>query len=134
MTFTPGIMTITNITQAIPAVVTTLLNHNCVTGQVVRMFIPPTSGMWELANKILNITVLTPSTYSLQYTQTPYVDVDSRSFTSFINVSTGTPAQANCIGQGATPILSPNPYFTKGVAESLPDNPVLNNSTIEIPF
>ena len=134
MTFTPAIMTVTNITRAFPAVVTTQQNHNCVTGQVVRLFLPPTSGMQQLANKVLSITVLTPTTYSLQYTQTPYENVDSSQFEPFIAVSTGTPAQANCIGQGATPILSPFPYPLKGVAETLPNNPVLNDSTVEIPF
>lgn len=134
MTFTPALMIVTNITQALPAVVTTEVNHNLVTGQVVRMVIPKPYGMQELANKVFSITVLSPMTYSLQYTQTPYENVDSRFYTPFTNVGTGTPAQANCIGQGATPILSPYPYLVNGVAETLPNNPTLNDSTVEIPF
>ena len=134
MTFTPPIMTITAITNAIPAVVTTAQDHELKTGQVVRLLIPVPYGMQELANKILSVSVLTTTTYSLQYTQVPFVDVDSRLFTAFVNVGDSQPAQANCIGEGATPINSPYPYLLKNVAYSLPDNPVLNDSTVEIPF
>lgn len=127
-------MIVTDITQAKPAVVTTESAHKLVTGQVVRMVIPKSYGMQQLTNMVFSMTVLSPTTYSLQYTQTPYTDVDSRFYQPFVNVDTGTPAQATCVGNGATPIIFPSPYLVRGTAESLPNNPTLNDSTIEIPF
>ena len=134
MTFTPGIMTITSISRSLPAIVTVIPATTLTTGQVVRLVIPPSYGMQQLANKIVQISVISPTIFSLQYTQSPFHDVDSRDFDPFIDLGTGTRAQANCIGQGATPVEAPYPYLTNSVAVSKPNNPLLNNSTVEIPF
>jgi hypothetical protein len=135
MTFIPGVMIITDITRAIPAVVTTQNVHNLVTGQVVRLNVPPAYGMLQLNDKRLSVTVLSTTKFSLQYRQAPeFFNVDSRNFEPFVNAGIGTPANATCSGEAPTPITSPYPYLNNGIAYSLPDNATNNNSTVEIPF
>lgn len=132
--FIPNLMQVTAITQAIPAVVTTASNHNLITGQKVRLLIPYSYGMQQVNKQIFSITVLTPTTFSLQFTQTPYTDVNSIIYDPFVNLGTGTPAQATCIGDGATPLITTPPSITNNVAISSYDNATYNASITEVPF
>lgn len=107
MVFYPLPQTITAITQANPAVVTTDSNHNLTTGQVIRLNIPKPYGMQELDHQTAIITVVSVTMFSLQKTQVPpAVDIDSRQFQAFTNVGTGTPPQIIPIGNGPTPQLN----------------------------
>lgn len=64
--YRPQLMVVTAITQASPAVVTTNINHNYLTGTIVRLWIPLEAGMQQLANQEqLIITVLSPTTFSI---------------------------------------------------------------------
>lgn len=135
MTFTPALMTITDITQALPPVVTTEDDHGIFTGEIVRMIIPPDYGMTEINNRSYIVTVLSADTFSLQYSQTPiHLDVDARTYTAFTNPATGTPAQAIPIGSGPTPDLGTFLTIRNGIATTTTNDQVFNDSTIPIPF
>lgn len=134
MSFTPTRYQISDITQANPAVVTITTNPVLTTGQVVRILIPKAYGMQELNNKLVSISVLTSSTYSLQYTQIPFVNVDSTKFSPFVNVGTGTPPQMIAVGSGPTPSESPGVFSVPSNYDSLLGDAQTNTSTSEIPF
>jgi hypothetical protein len=134
MVFSPALMTVTNITQALPAVATTALAHGLTTGQVVRFFVPKAYGMTQLAGIPLQVSVLSSITFSLQYSQVPFVNVDSRHFTAFVNAGTGTPCTANAIGSAPTPITNTAPQLQNNTADSLLGDATANISTVEIPF
>ena len=136
MTFSPARSPIANITQANPAIVTTTVNHNLTTGQIVRVHVPPNFGMFQLNNLLLSVTVLSPTTFSLQYVQTPqYVDVDSTNFQAFTTpAKPGFTAEIIAAGSGPTPQLEPPVYIQNGVAISRYEDATYNNSTVEIPF
>ncbi len=136
MTFSPPRSAITNITQAYPAVVTTALAHGLQTGGIVRINVPVTYGMVELNRQSFIITVLTSTTFSLQYSQVPNrVDVDSRTYTAFtIPAVSRFTAEVLSIGSGPTPITNLPVYIQNGTAVSTTGDQVFNNSTVEIPF
>ena len=63
--FYPRKRVVSNITQASPGVVTTLVDHGYVTGQKVRMKVPAGCGMTELNDVEVTVTVVTASTFSI---------------------------------------------------------------------
>lgn len=136
MTFTPDRLVISAITQADPCVVTTSTDHNLTTGQVVRLHVPKNYGMVELNQQLVSITVLSSTTFSLQYTQVPPAqNVNSTSFTAFtIPSNPGFTAEVLPVGSGPTPITSPSPYATNNVCDSLIGDATVNDSTTPIPF
>ena len=135
MTFQPDRVAISNITQANPAVVTTSVNHNMTTGQVVRTIVPQNYGMVELNKQQLQISVLSPTTFSLQASQNPFINVNSTSFTAFTTPSKPSKtAEVLPIGSGPTPLTNTQPQITNGVCDSLLGDATSNNSTVSIPF
>lgn len=128
MTFTPTRVSISNITQANPGVVTTSPNHNMTTGQIVRMHVPQTYGMIELNQKLVSITVLSANTFSMQYSQvTPPINVDTTNFAAFSVPSTSQfTAEVLAVGSGPTPKLSPQTYVVNNVCESNVDDAITN--------
>ena len=124
-------------TQANPCVVTVSEDHNLTTGQVIRLTVPRAYGMTELNGKLVQMTVLSATTFSLQYSQCNpigMINVDSTDFQPFTNVGTGTPPQVFPVGSGPTPITSPQPYATNGVCESLLGDAWTNIATTNEPF
>jgi hypothetical protein len=63
--FQPGIRIITAITNGNPAVVTTSQNHLYVNGMIVRLDIPTGFGMSQANQQFGEITILTPTTFSI---------------------------------------------------------------------
>lgn len=61
--FVPKAWQLTNMTNANPAVATTIQAHGYSTGMVVSVNVPSTYGM-SLLNMFTSITVLTPTTFS----------------------------------------------------------------------
>lgn len=74
--FIPNLQYITDITQAAPAVVTFLDNHNFTLGEWISFRIPPPNGMIQLNNQKARIISLTQMTVTIA--------VDSLDFYQFI--------------------------------------------------
>jgi hypothetical protein len=95
--FYPRKRVIANVTQANPGVVTTLVDHGYVTGQTVRMKVPSGSGMTELNDQLVTVTVVDASTFS--------IGVDTSGYTAYaFPVYTAvpyTPAQVIPVGETA---------------------------------
>lgn len=136
MSFSPDRLVILAITKANPCVVTTSTNHNLTTGQVVRVNVPKSYGMVELNHLALSITVLSLTTFSLQYSQVPpAVNVNSTSFTAFtIPSNPSFIAEILPIGSGPTPVTNPPPLVTRNTCVDNIDDATVNISTSPIPF
>lgn len=76
--FIPNLQYITDITQAFPAVVTFLDNHNFTIAEWISFRIPPRNGMIQLNNQKGLILSTTPTTVT--------IDVDTTNFYAFIYV------------------------------------------------
>lgn len=134
MTFTPTRYEIASITKANPAVLSTTSATTLTTGQVVRVLIPERCGMQQLNNVLVQVTFISTSSFSLQYSQCNPVNVDSTDFYAFASVGVGTPPQVIAVGSAPTPISSPFWAGTNGLCVSLVEDAQTNNSTSEIPF
>lgn len=97
-TFRPQRMFITSITQANPAVITTSVDHNYVTGLIVCLVIPTAAGMSQINNKTVEITVTGDDTFS--------VAIDSTAFDPYVD-----PADPNNCGQ-VSPVGEINSILT----------------------
>lgn len=136
MTFAPGRVAISAITQANPCVVTTASNHNLTTGQVVRMHVPKNYGMVNLNQNTYSVTVLTPTTFSLQVSQIPpAINVNSTNFPAFTTPSNpGFTAEVLSVGAGPTPLTNTTWQMTNNACESQVYDATQNIDTMEIPF
>jgi len=136
VSFTPVRMAITNITRAMPCVVTVGVDHNMTTGQVVRMHVPKGFGMVELNQKLVSITILSSTMFSLQYSQVPTaVPVDSRDFTPFIALPISRfTAEVLPVGSGPTPVTKTAWQVRNDYCDALLDDATKNITTVNIPF
>ncbi len=130
MTFTPDRSTITDITQAIPCVVTTDANHGLFTGNVVRLNVPATYGMFQLNNLAVQVYVLSDTTFSCWHTLVPTaVPIDSREYQAFVIPGTpGFVASVIPIGSGPTPITDIAWQINNNYCETPYTDAVINNS------
>jgi len=136
VSFTPVRMPITAITRAMPCVVTVGVDHNMTTGQVVRLHVPQGFGMVELNQKLLSITILSATTFSLQYSQNPpAVPVDSRDFTPFVALPVSRfTAEVLPVGSGPTPVTKTEWQVTNNFCDDLLDDATTNVATVNIPY
>lgn len=134
MSFIPNLMTITSITQANPAVVTVAEPMYLTTGQVVRIVMPLGFGMNQLNKQLVQITVLSPTTFSLQYSQANPKNVDSTQFYPFVNANNGQFPQAIPVGSGSTPLTQPFVNVQNRVCVSELEDAANNQSLFPIPF
>ena len=136
MSFTPVRMPITDITRAIPAVVTVGVDHNMTTGQVVRLHVPQGFGMVELNQKLVSVTILSSTTFSLQYSQNPPASpVDSRSFTAFVALPISRfTAEVLPVGSGPTPVTNVDWQATNNFCDDLLGDATTNVATVNIPY
>lgn len=136
MSFSPDRIAISDISKANPGVVTTSSNHNLTTGQVVRLNVPLNYGMVELNKLQCSVTVLSNTTFSIQYTQVPYnQDVDTRTYSTFTVPSNPSfTAEVLPIGAGPTLITNTSVQTTDRVFDSLIQDATVNFSTTPIPF
>ena len=70
--FQPAMRLITGITNARKCVVTTSFDHDYVSGLILRILVPKEYGMFQINNKVSEITVLGPTTFSLNIDTTSY--------------------------------------------------------------
>lgn len=71
-TFQKAMRVITDITQAAQAEVTTSFDHDYVSGQIIRFYIPPYFGMTLLNNVIAPITVTSATTFTVPINTTDF--------------------------------------------------------------
>lgn len=74
-TFQPAMRIVTAITKANPAAVTTSFDHDYITGEIVRFYIPDTFGMRQMNGLSGTITVTASDTFT--------VDIDTTYFDTF---------------------------------------------------
>ena len=74
-TFQKAMRLITAITNAPVPQVTTSFAHNYITGQIVRLDIPPACGMQQITGKLATITLNSDTTF--------LIDIDTTQFDSF---------------------------------------------------
>ncbi len=76
--FQPAMRIVTAITQAPQAVVTTSFDNQYITGTIVRLDFPKANGMPQIVGNTYTLTVISPTTFSL--------NVDSSGFQEFTNI------------------------------------------------
>lgn len=112
-TFQPTYRLISNVTNGFPAVVTTSIPHNYLTGLVVRLYMPEGIGM-DQANKLFGtITVINAVTFS--------IPIDTTNFTPFIvyaSTQSSNPHMDICAL--AVPIGEDNSQLYQAVQNVLP--------------
>lgn len=102
--FYPKTRTISVITAANPAVVTTTVSHSYAVGQKVRMQVPSEYGMTQMNGLWATITAITASTFT--------TDIDSTAFTAFawpvtaVAAAGFTPAQVIPFGEDSSSTYS----------------------------
>jgi hypothetical protein len=136
MSFNPDRSPIQDITQSNPGIVMTSIPHGLITGQIVRIHVPKSYGMVELNNDSVSVTVISPTIFSMQYTQVPVaVNVNTTFYTPFtIPAVSRFTAEVLPIGAGPTPVLEPFFNARNGLCVSSPNDPFTNTSITEIPF
>lgn len=137
MTFNPERLVISGITQANPCVITTSTDHNLSSGQLVRVHVPLNYGMVELNNLIASIVILSATTFSIYYSQTPPVPipVNSTTFNAFsIPSNPQFTAEIIPMGSGPSPITNTQWQVNNNFCDSLLGDATINDSTTPIPF
>jgi len=74
--YQPAMRVITAITKSNPATVTTSIDHDYITGEIVRLVIPLANKMWQANGRTGTITVTGGATFT--------IDVDTTFFDSFV--------------------------------------------------
>lgn len=95
--FIPNRQEVSTITQANPGVVTTTQDHGYETGLNVRFFFPLNVGMNQLEDKIVEITKIDDTNFS--------IGIDTSSFDSFAPVITSQVPQVIPVGNMTTTLL-----------------------------
>jgi hypothetical protein len=111
-TWRPVERIVSAITQANPGVVTTTTAHGYLSGLYIRFFFPANFGMMQLNGNVYLITVLSPTTFS--------IDTDTTNFDAFTTAVTTQSPQVIPVGEVAltlanaeentlTPVGGPSP-------------------------
>lgn len=108
--FQPAMRIITAITNGFPAVVTTNINHNYLTGLVVRLDIPETYGMQQANQKFAPITRIDATNFS--------IEIDTTLFDPFV---VPLPAVVSTLAQ-AVPMAEVNSQLYQAVRDVTPNN------------
>lgn len=136
MTFSPPRSAISGITQANPCVVSTETNHELVTGAVVRLHVPAAYGMIPLNNGSYSITVLSPTSFSLQSTQVPPAkNINSTNYPAFVTpANPGFTAEVISMGSGPTPLTNTPSQILNNVCVTTLADASQNIATTNQPF
>ena len=86
-TFQPAMRIISSITSTNPAVVTTSINHDYVSGEIIRLIVPNIFGMTQANNRSGEITVINDTSFSIK--------VDALSFDAF-SIPSPLPSAYTC--------------------------------------
>ena len=96
--FLPNRQIVQAITRANPGVVTTTTSHGYRDGLFVRFVFPENVGMMQLSNQSALITVLSPTTFS--------IDINTSSFDAFNSAGVVNPPQVIPIGEVASTLAN----------------------------
>lgn len=110
MTYVPAPIAITNITQAVPGVVTTDGDHGYSTGYAVRLIVPQVFGMNGLNNMIVAIEVLTSDTFAIYSTLIPKTAIDTRQYNPFVLATGLLRVVAQAVPAGEFPTIFDSRY------------------------
>lgn len=105
-TFQPAMRIITAITQSNPAAVTTSFDHDYITGEIVRIYVPDTFGMRQIDKLTGEITVTATNTFT--------IDINTTTFDAF-SVPSGNVQYAQVV-----PIGERNDLLTAATDNVLP--------------
>lgn len=97
--FIPNRQTVSTITKANPGVVTTTQAHGYDTGYLVRFYFPLDVGMNQLDEKVVEITVIDDTSFS--------IDVDTSNFDSYAPVASLQVAQVIPVGSNQESLIEP---------------------------
>lgn len=97
--FIPNRQLVSAITQANPGVVTTTEAHGYNTGLFVRLFFPLDVGMNKLADKVVAVTVVDTTSFS--------IGINTTNFDIYSPVGTSQLAQVIPVGSKALGVLQP---------------------------
>jgi hypothetical protein len=106
--FQPAMRLIAAITNASPAVVTTTFAHQYISGNIVRLDIPPACGMQQANQQFGPISVISPTTFSIAIDTTLYYAFVIPTFNPLVNTA------AQCI-----PMAEINSILTAAVQNQL---------------
>lgn len=95
--FVPNRQTVSSITRANPGVVTTTQNNGYLSGLFVRFFFPLDVGMNQLNEKIVKITVISDTEFS--------IGLDTTNFDAFSAVGTAQVAQVIPVAEAGDSLL-----------------------------
>jgi len=107
--YQPAMRVIANITNAFPAVVTTTINNQYISGTIVRLIVPTGFGMTQANQLTGSILVLTPTTFA--------VDIDTTTFDVFTLPSSFPPGYNDA---QVIPIGEDNDILTAATNNVLP--------------
>jgi hypothetical protein len=136
MTFSPARVSITNITNSNPGVVTTSTEHGLLTGDVVRLHVPKSYGMPELNQLQVNINVINFTSFSIFTSIQPNLidPVNTLTYGTFtIPSKPQFTAEVLPMGSGPTPKISPDVYLRNGVCITPIYDAIINIAPSEIP-
>jgi hypothetical protein len=86
--FIPESRTVIAISNSFPVVVTTLVAHGYLQGNIIRIVLPPDFGMQEINNQFGEATIISPTQFALS--------IDTRQYSQF-SIPVGTQQFAQCI-------------------------------------
>jgi hypothetical protein len=136
MTFVPDRSTITGITNASPAVITTSPAHGMYTGMVARLVVPQNYGPVQLNGVAAHVSVISSTQFACYSSLVPVaVPISAVDFPAFVTpTNPGLVASCIPIGEGAVPQTDLAWQIQSNYCDSPLDDTVYNNSTVEIPF
>ena len=122
----PMSVAISNISNAVPAVVTTSVPHTFRDGDAIRTIVPSQFGMTQINGRIFTARVITNISFALYLTLNPSpVPLNSLNFDTYIAATGKIPQIAQAICVGAAPIQNNvREYF-----ETRLDDQVINTLT-----
>lgn len=131
MTFVPTRSTITGITNASPAVVTTSPAHGMFTGMVARLVVPYNYGPVQLNGIAAHVSVISPTQFACYSSLVPTeVPISAVNYPAFVTpANPGLIASCIPIGDGPTPQTTLAWQAQNNYCESPIDDTVYNSET-----
>lgn len=89
--FVPARKVLVSVTNTVRAIVTVTVDHDYITGDIVRMYIPDGFGMYQMNHLFAPVEIIDATSF--------FIDIDSRDFEPFV-IPVGSKQSAQCIAIG----------------------------------